>query len=86
MANFKDDTALVKREYEGLSNSTQIFVWALVGLGVLLGLLLGGAVGYGIAVEEVDGRDCIEHDDQLYCAEGEGDAGTDGEGDADTDG
>lgn len=80
MATFKDDTALVKREYEGLSNSTQIFVWALVGLGVLLGLLLGGAVGYGIAVEEVEGRDCIEHDDQLYCVEGEGGADTDTDG------
>jgi hypothetical protein len=71
MATFKDDTALVKREYDGLSNSTQIFVWALVGLGVLVGLLLGGAVGYGVAVEEVDGRDCIEHDGQQYCVEGE---------------
>lgn len=72
MASFKEDTAQVKQEYEGLSNSTQVFIWSLVALGVLIGLLLGGAVGYGIAVEEVDGRDCIEHDGTLYCAEGGG--------------
>lgn len=44
MASFKDDTAQVKREYEDLSNSTQIFIWSLVGLGLLIGLLLGGAL------------------------------------------
>lgn len=71
MANFKEDTEQVKREYEGLSNSTQIFIWSLIGAAVLLGLLLGGAIGYGVSVEEVDGRDCIEHDEQLYCADGE---------------
>ncbi len=68
MANFKDDTDQVKREYEGLSNSTQIFIWAMVGLGVLLGLLLGGAIGYGVSVEEQDGRDCIEYEGEFYCA------------------
>lgn len=72
MQSLKDDTALVKREYEALSTSTQVFVWALVGLGVLLGLILGGAVGYGVAVEEVDGQECIEHDGQLYCLENGG--------------
>jgi hypothetical protein len=71
VASFKDDTAQVKDEFEGLSNSTQIFVWALVGIGVLIGLLLGGAVAYGVAVEEVDGRDCIEYEDDFYCADGE---------------
>jgi hypothetical protein len=71
VASFKDDTAQVKDEFEGLSNSTQIFVWALVGIGVLIGLLLGGAVAYGVAVEEVDGRDCIEYEGDSYCADGD---------------
>ncbi|MBW3620682.1 MAG: hypothetical protein KY461_10590 [Actinobacteria bacterium] len=69
MANFREDTEQVKREYEGLSNSTQVFIWSMIGAAVLLGLLLGGAIGYGVSVEEVDGRDCIEHDEQLYCAD-----------------
>jgi hypothetical protein len=80
MANFGDDTRQVKEEYEGLSNSTQVFVWCLVGLGVVIGLLLGGAVAYGIAVEEVDGRDCIEYEDDLYCLD-EGGAPDDAAGD-----
>jgi hypothetical protein len=69
VAGFKQDTADVKREYEALSNSTQIFIWSMVAIGVLIGLLLGGAIGYGVSVDEVDGRDCIEHDGQLYCAD-----------------
>jgi hypothetical protein len=69
MASIGDDTRQVKEEYEGLSNSTQIFIWAMVSLGVIVGLLIGGAIGFGIAVEEVDGRDCIEYEDELYCAE-----------------
>lgn len=69
MADFKQDTADVKREYEGLSNSTQVFIWSMVAIGVLIGLLLGGLIGYGVSVEEVDGRQCIEHDEQLYCAD-----------------
>lgn len=75
MANFKEDTANVKREYESLSNSTQIFIWSLVSLGVVVGLLLGGAIGYGISVEEVEGRDCIDHEGQLYCADEGGTSG-----------
>jgi hypothetical protein len=69
MASFGDDTRQVKEEYEGLSNSTQIFLWSMVALGVIVGLLIGGAVGFGIAVDEVDGRDCIEYEDELYCAD-----------------
>ncbi|MEX1176832.1 MAG: hypothetical protein WEB09_00085 [Nitriliruptor sp.] len=69
MASFKEDTDLVKREFEGLHNSTQIFIWALVGLGVIIGLLLGGAIAYGVAVEEQDGRDCIEYEGESYCAD-----------------
>lgn len=69
MAGFKEDTTAVKNEYEGLSNSTQIFIWSLVGLGVVIGVLIGGFTGYNIAVEEVEGRDCIEHEDVLYCAD-----------------
>ncbi len=71
MASFKDDTTQVKDEFEGLSNSTQIFIWALIGIGVLIGVLLGGAIAYGVTVDEVDGRDCIEHEDDFYCADDE---------------
>lgn len=68
MAGIKEDTELVKREFDGLSNSTQVFVWSLVSIGILLGLVLGGAIAYGVVVEEVDGRDCIEYEDEFYCA------------------
>jgi hypothetical protein len=71
VASFKEDTDLVKREYEGLSNSTQILIWSMVAIGVLIGLLLGGAIAYGVAVEEHEGRDCIEHEGEWYCAGGE---------------
>jgi len=71
VASFKDDTELVKREYEGLSNSTQVLIWSMVAIGVLIGLLLGGAIAYGVAVEEHEGRDCIEYEGEFYCAGGE---------------
>jgi hypothetical protein len=70
MAGFSEDTTAVKTEFDALSNSTQIFIWSMVGLGIVIGVLIGGFAGYGIAVDEVDGRDCIEHDDILYCADG----------------
>jgi hypothetical protein len=63
------DTRRVREEFDALSRPTQIFIAVLVGLGVIVGLLLGGAIGYGVAVEEVEGRECIEHQDTLYCAE-----------------
>ena len=66
--SFKDDTTAVKDEFESLSNSTQIFVWSLVAIGVLAGLLLGGLIAYGVAVEEYEGRDCIQYEDTWYCA------------------
>lgn len=69
MAGYADDTATVKREFEELSNSTQIFIWSLVGLGVVIGVIIGGFTGFAIAVDEVDGRNCIEHDDVVYCAD-----------------
>ena len=69
MDGFKEDTEQVKDEFEGLSNSTQIFIWSMVGLGIVIGVLIGGFVGYGIAVDEVDGRQCIEYEDTLYCAD-----------------
>lgn len=69
MSALSEDTRRVREEMDGLSKPTQIFVATLVGLGIVLGVLLGGFVGYGIAVEEVDGRDCIEHDGTLYCAD-----------------
>ena len=71
MAGFKEDTARTKKEFEGLSNSTQVFVWSLVAIVVLIGLLLGGGVAYGGAVEEHEGRDCIEYEDAWYCADEE---------------
>lgn len=77
MSAISEDTRRVREEFDGLSKPTQVFVATLVGLGILLGLVLGGAIGYGISVEEVDGRECIEHEDTLYCAD-EGQAGEDG--------
>jgi hypothetical protein len=71
VAGFKEDTEQVKREYEGLSNSTQILIWSMVAIGVLIGLVLGGAIGYGVAVEEHEGRDCIQYEDTWYCADSE---------------
>ena len=71
LPSFKEDTNQVREEFDGLSTSTQVFVASLVVIGVLLGLVLGGLVGYGISVEEVEGRDCIEHEDTLYCADEE---------------
>lgn len=75
--DIKDDTERVREEFDGLSNATQVFIWTLVGLGVVIGLLLGGAIAYGVTVEEVDGRECIEHDDALYCLDEGGTDGTD---------
>ena len=72
MAGFSEDTRQVKEEFEAISNSTQIFIWSLVGLGVVIGVLIGGIVAYGVAVEEVEGRDCIEYEDVLYCADEDG--------------
>ena len=86
--DIKGDTNRVREEFDGLSNPTQVFIWTLVGLGVIIGLLLGGAVAWGVAVDEVDGRDCIEHEDELYCAEEDGadaDAADDADDGAETD-
>jgi hypothetical protein len=69
METIKDDTRLVKDEFEGLQTPTQVFIAALCGLALIAGLLLGGVIGYNISVEEVDGRDCIEHDDRTFCAD-----------------
>ncbi len=68
MASFQEDTRSTKEEFEGLSNSTQILIWSMVAIGVLIGVLLGGAIAYGVAVEEVDGRNCIQYEDEFYCA------------------
>ena len=65
------DTSRVREEFDGLSKPTQVFVAALVALGIILGMLLGGMIGYGVSVEEVEGRDCIEHDGRLFCADEE---------------
>lgn len=67
--DLRGDTDRVREEFDGLSNPTQVFIWCLVGLGVVIGLLLGGVVAYGVTVEEIDGTDCIEHEDALYCLE-----------------
>jgi hypothetical protein len=82
VAGFKEDTEQVKREYEGLSNSTQILIWSMVAIGVLIGLVLGGAVAYGVAVEEHEQRQCIQYEDTWYCADDEA-ADVEAEEDAD---
>ena len=69
METIRNDTNQVREEFNGVSTSTKVFIASLVGLGIILGLVLGGAIGYGIAVEEIDGRDCIEYEDTLYCAD-----------------
>jgi hypothetical protein len=70
MSALTEDTRRVREEFDAISRPTQIFIAALVALGVIIGVLLGALIGYGIAVEEVEGRQCIEHQDTLYCAEG----------------
>jgi hypothetical protein len=69
MQTIIDDTNNVREEFNGTSTSTKVFIASLVSIGILLGVLLGGAIGYGVAVDEVDGRDCIEYEDTLYCAD-----------------
>jgi hypothetical protein len=71
MAGFKEDTDTVKAEFDAISTPTQVFIWSLVGLGVVIGVLIGAFAAVGIVVDEVEGRDCIEYDEVLYCAEGE---------------
>jgi hypothetical protein len=73
VASFQEDTRSTKREFENLSNSTQILIWSMVAVGVLIGLLLGGAIAFGVAVEEVEGRDCIQYEGDFYCAGEEAD-------------
>jgi hypothetical protein len=77
METIRNDYETVKTEFDGLSTPTQIFIATLVGLGILLGVVLGGWLGYGIAVEEHENRDCIEYEDDWYCL----DEAEDGNGD-----
>lgn len=66
--DLKQDTRQVREEFDAISKPTQIFIACLVALGIVLGALLAGAIGYGYA--EVDGRDgCIERRDTVYCEE-----------------
>jgi hypothetical protein len=68
--DIKQDTRQVREEFDAISKPTQIFIACLVGLGIIVGALLAGLIGYGYA--EVDGRDgCIERRDTVYCEEGE---------------
>lgn len=67
MGVIAEDTRQVREEFDGLSKPTQIFIAVLVALGVIVGLLLGGAIGYGVSVEEIDGQQCIEHEAVVYC-------------------
>lgn len=69
MSAIQEDTRVVREEFDAISRPTQIFIAVLVALGVIVGLLVGGMLGYGVAVEEVEGRDCIEHQGTLYCAD-----------------
>jgi Na+(H+)/acetate symporter ActP len=72
MARLQEDTRRVKAEFEAISTPTQVFIWTLVGLGVVIGVLIGAIAAVGIVVEEIEGRDCIEYDDVVYCADGGG--------------
>jgi hypothetical protein len=69
--DIKGDTDRVREEFDGLSTPTQVFVAVLVALGIIIGFLLGGALGYGAAVEEID-ENCIEYEDEQYCLESDG--------------
>ena len=40
-----EDTRKVREEFDGLSRPTHIFIATLVALGVLLGFVLGAAIG-----------------------------------------
>jgi uncharacterized membrane-anchored protein YhcB (DUF1043 family) len=73
VASFKEDTRNTKQEFESLSNSTQILIWSMVAIGVLIGLVLGGAIAYGVSVEEIEGRQCIQYEGDVYCADEEAD-------------
>jgi hypothetical protein len=77
MASFTDDTNQVKREFEAISTPTQIFIAALVALGIMIGVLLG----LWLAVDPQDDADppqTIEWNDSLYQLQG---AGPEGEAD-----
>lgn len=69
MQTIIDDTNQVREEFNGIATSTKIFIASLIAIAILLGAVAGAAFGYGIAVEEVDGRDCIDYEDTLYCAD-----------------
>jgi|GEM_PF-4577332 len=69
MAGLQEDTRAVKKEFEAISTPTQVFIWSLVGLGVVIGVLIGAFAAVGIVVDDVEGRDCIEYDGELYCAD-----------------
>jgi hypothetical protein len=45
MAGFKEDSKQVKEEFEAISTPTQIFIWSLVALGLVIGFLIGDMVG-----------------------------------------
>jgi hypothetical protein len=74
MADMKEDTRVVKEEFDGLSTPTQIFVAVLVALGIILGALLG----LWLAVHPLDEGDPpqqIEWDDNTYTLQGGGPEG-----------
>jgi hypothetical protein len=50
MASLQDDTRQVKEEFDAISTPTQVFIAALVGLGICLGVLLG----LWFAVEKIE--------------------------------
>lgn len=65
MADIKEDTRVVKEEFDAISTPTQVFIATLVGLGIIVGVLLG----LWLAVEELEDGDpppTIEWNDNTY--------------------
>ncbi len=67
--DLKEDTRLVREEFDAISTPTQVFIATLVCLGVLVGLVLARAIGFGVDEADRPG-DCITFRDKVYCAEG----------------
>ncbi len=74
MADLKEDTRVVKEEFDAISTPTQIFIAVLVALGIILGTLLG----MWLAVQPIGEGDPppqIEWNDNTYTLQGAGPQG-----------
>lgn len=68
MSAIAEDTRQVKEEFEAISTPTQVFIVAMMALTFIVGLLVAKATDFGITVEQVNGQECIEHDERQFCA------------------